>query len=152
MVHVSDSISGNCVRLMLVRWSLYKWVYLHHIFVVVENSFVEQIGQTALHCSLQRILKLAINFFHNTVHNFKAYHFSNLSIYKRIFMSALIVTITLGLTLALNSLQDHLFQTVSYSGQVKLKLQDIYSQRESDKLHLLCMFYWAIYLGFYGCV
>ena len=48
MVHAHDNISGNCVRLTLGEMEP-KWVYLHHIFVMVQNNFVEQNGQTTLH-------------------------------------------------------------------------------------------------------
>ena len=52
MAHANDSIGGNCVRLMLGEMvSLYKLVYLHHIFVMVQNNFVEQNRQTTLHSS-----------------------------------------------------------------------------------------------------
>ena len=57
-------------------------------------------------------------------------------------------TLSYNHNVSTNILRDHLFQTVSYSGQVKLKFQDIYCQQESDQLHLLCKFYLTIYQEF----
>ena len=143
-------MNGAALLIMAQNWLWGSQIAVKRNINISASHFCNGANQLSKmvrwHCisPCQKILQLKTNLLYNTVHNFKLCHFFNWPIFKHI----LYVNIKHNHNVSTNILRDHLFQTVSYSGQVKLKFQDIYCQQEFDQLHLLCKFYVTIYQEF----